>query len=315
MYDTVNFWINRVDIGKSISIIPNYLNNTIESTNRHTGEVWYSGKMENLKVSATIAGISIRGSLAKFFFPDNTYTLNRHQVREAIEMLSDRLHLPITEAKATRIDVSTNFIMSHETSCYFDVLGLCPYYDRIPAGDGTLYYNTKGKVQTRSMVFYDKATEVGDRSAVIPDVYAGENLLRYEMRWNARLPQQLNEPEITGKTLYAPQFYHKIVKSWGDNYFTIEKKKQLKAKAMENIKTVSDATDYICAIALSQLPPDEVQNILRDLKANEVFKDPKYYTRLKKKLSDITSKAEISEADELARELDNEVRQVLAYMR
>lgn len=315
MYDTVNFWINRADIGKSIPIIPNYLSDAIESTNCHTGEVWQYGKMENLKVSTSMAGVSIKGSLAKFFFPDNTYTLNRHQVREAIEMLSDRLHLPIKEAKATRIDISTNFIMSHETSYYFEVLGSCPYYNRIPAGGTTLYYHRKGKDQARSMVFYDKAVEVGDRSADIPDVYAGENLLRYEMRWNTRLPQQLNEPEITGKTLYEPLFYHKLVKAWADNYFKIEKKKQVKMEAMESIKTVSDAAEYIFAIALNRLPADEVQGFLRDLKTNKVFKDPKNYTRLKKKLSGIASKADISEAGELVKELDNEVRQVLAYMR
>lgn len=315
MYDTVNFWINRADTGKSISTIPCYLGDVIESTNCYTGEVWQSGRVENMKVSTSIAGVSIKGSLAKFFFPDNTYTLNRHQVREAIEKLSDRLHLPLMEAKATRIDVSANFIMSHEVGRYFDVLRDCPYYHRIQASDNTLYYNRKGKEQARGMVFYDKATEVGDRYADIPDVYAGENLLRYEMRWNGRLPQQLNEPEIIGKTLYDPFFYRKIVKEWGDNYFKIEKKKQVKAESMESIKTVSDAKEYIFAITLNRLPADELQGILRDLKANKVFDDPKYYTRLKKKLSDIASKAEILESGELVKELDGEVKQVLSYIR
>ncbi|WP_455640028.1 phage/plasmid replication domain-containing protein [Parabacteroides sp.] len=315
MYDTVNFWLNRGDIKGDISAIPQCLNNAIEGTNCDTGETWTTGKIGDLKVSVSMAGVSIKGSLAKFLLPDNTYTLTRHQVREAIEKLSDSLYLPVNCAKVTRIDISTNFIMSNEATRYFDLLGLCTYYNRNQATDNTLYYHNKGKEHLRTMAFYDKAREVSDRYGSIPDVYKDTNLLRYEMRWNTRLPQQLNEPEITGSLLYDPRFYHKLIKSWADNYFKIEKKKQLKTEAMNSIKTVTDAAEYIYAIALSKLPSDEVQNVLRTLKANGVFKDPKNYTRLKKKLSDIVSKTEISEADELAKELDNEIKQTLSYMR
>ncbi len=315
MYDTINFWINRNDIKGDISAVPQRLNNAIEGTNCDTGETWTTGKIDDLKVSVSMAGVSIKGSIAKFLLPDNTYTLTRHQVREAIEKLSDSLYLPVNCAKVTRIDISTNFIMSNEATRYFDVLGLCTYYNRNQATDNTLYYHNKGKEHLRTMAFYDKAREVSDRYGSIPDVYKDTNLLRYEMRWNTRLPQQLNEPEIIGSLLYDPCFYHKLVKAWADNYFKIEKKKQLKTKAMNNIETVTDGVEYICALALNKLSPDEVQSIIKDLKANGVFNDPKYYTRLKKKISDISNKAEISEADGLVKELNQEVKQVLAYMR
>ena len=315
MYDTVNFWLNRGDIGTDIPNIQQYLSGATESTICDTGEMWVMGNIDNLKVSMSMAGISIKGSLAKYLLPDNTYTLTRDQVREAIERLSDSLHLPVTQAKVTRIDISTNFIMNNEVTRYFDVLGLCTYYNRSQVADSTLYYHSKGKNQARTMAFYDKAREVSNRLGTIPDVYAGTNLLRYEMRWNTRLPQQLNEPEITGSLLYDPRFYHKLVKSWADNYFKIEKKKQLKTEAMNNIETVTDGVEYICALALNRLSLDEVQSILRMLKANNVYKDPKYYTRLKNKLSDIANKADISETSDLVEELNNEMRQVLAYMR
>ena len=84
---------------------------------------------------------------------------------------------------------------------------------------------------------------------------------------------------------------------------------------MDKIKTVSDATDYICAIALQKLPPEEVQNIMEDMKQKNIFEDRKYYTRLKTKIKGITNKADITNLDNLVKELDSEVRNILAYKR
>jgi hypothetical protein len=236
-------------------------------------------------------------------------------VREAIEKLSDTLNIDFSEAKITRLDVSTNFIMQNQAQRYYEVLGLCRHFNRIQATPGTLYYHSKGKDQKRALIFYNKAREVSGRNGVIPDVFQGENLLRYESRWNTRLPQQLKENEVTGKTLYDRRFYSKIVDLWGDNYFKIGKQRNVNINAMDKIKTVSDATDFICAVALQKLPPDEIQNILEDMKRQNVFSDRNNYTRLKNKLKDISAKTQITEASNLAQELDTEVRNVLAYKR
>lgn len=315
MYDTLNFWLNRVEAGTDFQASTLYLTDAKETKNKNTGEIWTIGNFDNLKVVVSMAGVSIKGSLAKFFFPDNSYTLNRHQTKEAITKLSDLLHLDLLNASITRIDVSTNFILEHEANNYYGVLGLCRYFNRIQQTNNTLYYLSKGKEQKRAMVFYDKAREIANRSGVLPDVYAGANLLRYESRWNTRLPQQLKEPEIKGKTLFNPNFYNKIVSLWGDNYFSINKKRNLNFEAMEKIETVSDAMNFIYAIALQRLTPDEMQNILEDMKQRKVFDDRKYYTRLKEKLKKVTNKVEVTDVDFLTKELDNEVKNILAYKR
>jgi hypothetical protein len=315
MYDTVNFWLNRVEAGSGFENSVMHLTNAKETVNKDTGEIWTVGSLNNLKVTVSMAGVSIKGSLAKFYLPDNTYTLNRNQTKEAVCKLSDCLHLNLLQANITRLDVSTNFIMQREINRYFDVLGLCTYFNRVQATNNTLYYHNVGKEQKKAMIFYDKTMEVQQRGGTIPDVYQGANLLRYESRWNTRLPQQFKEPEIKGNTLYNRKFYNKVVSFWGDNYFKIDKKRTVKIEVMENIRTVSDAADLICAVALQRLPPDEVQNILEDMKHRNVFEDRKYYTRLKEKLKGIMSKTDITEADELVKELDGEIRQVLAYKR
>jgi hypothetical protein len=205
--------------------------------------------------------------------------------------------------------------MKYEAGRYFDVLGMRTHFNRLQATKHTLYYHSKGEGRTKAMIFYDKARETASRNCDMPDVYKGANLLRYESRWNTRLPQQLNEPEIKGNTLHDRRFYSKMVSLWADNYFRIDKKRTIKLNAMENIKTTSDAMRYVCAIGLQRLAPDELQAIMEELKRCKVFSDPKYYTRLKKMLKDITGKTTISETNELVKELDGEVRQILAYKR
>lgn len=314
MYDTINFWLDRAE-ASNIDEVANRLQDARDNINRTTGEVWTCGNLENLRATVSSAGVSIKGSLAKFYFPNNTYTLNRHQVKEAIEMLSDSLSLPMSKARITRIDVSTNFIMTRPTPQYFEMLGSCRYYNRVRATGNTLYYHLKGMDCKRSMCFYDKAREMKKNKESLPNVYAGVNLLRYESRWCTRLPQQLKEPQVIGESLYNSAFYRKTIKHWADNYFSIQKKRRLKNEAMNNVTTVKDAVNYISAFAIGRLPPGELQQILEDLKANKVFTDKKYYSRLNRHLKKITTNDKVLETEDLVRELDGEIKNVLAYMR
>ena len=314
MYDSVNFWLDR-NQEVIFDMVADRLQNARDSIDRNTGEIWTRGNLENLTATISMAGVSIKGSLAKYYFPNNAYTLNRHQVKEAVEKLSDDLSLPMHKARITRVDVSTNFIMMHPTHRYFGMLGMCRYYNRVQATSNTLYYHMKGLDCKRSMCFYDKARESQANKVVLPGVFEESNLLRYESRWNGRLPQQFKEPQVIGETLSDRRFYNKALHGWADNYFNIQKKKKLKFDAMQNIKSVGDALDYICAFAIDRLPPDEVQDILEELKANKVFKDAKYYTRLRQKLKQLSTNSNIMEADELVKELDGEINNVLAYMR
>lgn len=313
MYDTIHFWLARNDADADIEAVANKLEQSKDMANRDTGEVVSFGKLDNLKVAVSMSGVSIKGSLAKFYLPDNTYTLNRQQAKEAIEKLSDSLSLSVDRARITRIDISTNFVMRHPAKLYFDMLGDCRYYNRQQATPHTLYYHLKGIDCKRSMCFYDKAREVKAHNGIIPDIFVGENLLRYESRWCTRLAQQFKEPEITGATLYNRSFYIKALKMWGTNYFSIQKKKQLRNDAMNDIRTVKDATNFICAYALGRLKPDEVLHILEELKANKVFKHPEYYTQLKRKINSLCSNTKGMENSDLIKELDSEIKNILVH--
>lgn len=311
MYDTVNFWLNRCDAQVDVEEVANRLERAKYETDRETGETLVKGKLSDLRVTASTAGVSIKGSLAKFYFPYNTYTLDRRATQEAVEKLSDTLSLPMGKARVTRIDVSTNFVMRLPVKLYFEMLGDCRYYSRQQATNNTLYYHLRGMDCKRSMCFYDKARETKANGGEMPDVFVDENLLRYECRWKGRLPEQFKQAEITGASLYDRNLYLKTVKMWGDYYFSIKKKNQLKSDAMAEIKTVKDGMDYICAVAFEKLGTDEINRLFEELKANKVYGDPKYYTRLKQRVNALSCNAKVTETSDLIRELDSEVKNVL----
>lgn len=83
---------------------------------------------------------------------------------------------------------------------------------------------------------------------------------------------------------------------------------------MSEIKTVSDAFDVFVARLINQSDQTQIAAFLEELKEAKTFVDRKNYTRLKKKIQDIATKAEISVSDELIKELDNEIKNVGAYV-
>lgn len=83
---------------------------------------------------------------------------------------------------------------------------------------------------------------------------------------------------------------------------------------MSNIKTVSDAYDVLVALLISQSDQRQITAFLEDMKEGKVFKDRKNYTRLKKKIQEVANKASVTTSDELIRELDDEIKNVGAYV-
>lgn len=311
MYDTVNMWADRGIAGRDFGAAALDLSGAKETADTDTGETWICGNLNNLKISIGTTGVSVKGSIAKYHHGDNTITLTRRGTMEAVCHLSDALHLDMKQARITRIDVAANMIMQHPPARYYEVLGGCRYFDRVETSATTLTYRNRNKDTRRTLLFYDKIREVEARGGIIPDVFHGSNLLRYESRWDRRLPRQLREPEITASTLYDTRFFCKIIDLWADAYTKIDKKMSQKMDAMSEIKTVGDMVNHICAVALQKLPPDEVQNILNDAKQRGVFDDRNDYYRAARKLRGISEKAVISETADLVQELDRSIRQAV----
>lgn len=310
MYDKLKIWAARTratpDIGK-------FLDNAKDQIDHATGEIRTFGSLDGLKVSVFTGGISIIGSLSKYLYSNNIYPLDRHSIAEAVEKLSDSLHLDISDAKITGLEFGSQFVMRHKPEDYLRKLGEMPRLQRYHFEVGTLYYKPRGKQQPKVFVFYDKKADAVAKGMTLPDGFSDANLLKYEMRFNQRLPQQLGVPEVTALTLSDKEFYRQMVRRYQDCYFSISKQNQVKTNIMNEIKTVSDAYDVLVARLINQSDQTLITAYLEELKEAKTFEDRKSYTRLKKKIQDVAAKAELG-SDELVKELDNEIKNVGAYV-
>ncbi|KAA6317114.1 hypothetical protein EZS27_032677 [termite gut metagenome] len=314
MYDKLRMWNDRVMVGNNYPAIVNYLDTAKTQIDQRTGEIKTFGSLHGLNVAIHESGLSITGSLPKFLYPDNIFPLNRKSTKEAFEKLSDCLHFPTDKAKIISLEFGTHFLMSKPVSAYLDMLKETSHLKRCRYEADTLYYRSNGRQKLKTIYFYDKVKEAEKRGVNIPECYVNSNLLRYEMRYKGHLPQQLKEPEITGKTLSDEAFYRKMVKLYSDAYFAIDKVKTVKTNSMNKINTVSDAFEVLVARLINQSDQDQITAFMDELKQNQVFDDPKYYTRLKKKLSDIAGKADVTETNSLIKELDNEIKNISVYV-
>jgi len=286
--------------------IAQYLTNVTEHNSTDKGSS-VTGKARDYSVFINDAGISLKGSLPKFLLTNNIQTLSRAEASQAIEKLSNTLHLPIKKSKVTRIDVSTVLLVDQPPCNYYPFLGNKPHFERLQATKDTLYYNTN----KRQLAFYDKVAEAKAKKIKIPETFIGKNLLRFEARYKNRLPTQFNMPIITGETLTNERFYNGIVKRWGDEYFSINKLKSISIMDTSTIKTPNDAKEVLFSFLLQNAGVGSIDRYLADLKAKKTFKDPKYYTRIKNLLHKYINAKTKSENSDLINKLDKAVNEVL----
>lgn len=309
MLDTVNFWIDRSDTtkGNPFGVLP-YLSDVTEQRSEKLGYS-ASGKLGDYTVNCFEGGISLKGSLAKYYLPSNVFTLTRQTAAEAIEKMSDELHLDIKAAKVTRIDVSTVIPTKRPPTDYYNGLGNKPRFTRLQATKTTLYYNQR----LMQLVFYDKTQEAAAKGALMPDTLSGCNLLRYELRFAHKPQRLLRVAEISGATLTQQAFYYSIIQKWKNEFDTIKKINTINTMT-DNIKTPRDAKEALFAILLQQNGQSNIDDFVNDLKAKNAFSDPKYYSRLKSDLYKILQ-APTEARSEMMSELEKAVADVAQYAR
>lgn len=219
MYDTIFFRLTQAEVQgvDFLAETPCYLQDVAEHT--FNDGLVLTGNVGNLKVSLNRFQVKVKdGSLCKYYLGDNFKAMGRKDTKMAVEKLSDELHLPMSLAAVTRIDVAQNFCTKHPPEVYFNHLGLLKYATRLQEPNGVYYSQTGGR-----LAFYDKNREQKTKREPIPELYEGRNVLRYEQRYTQRLARQFCLPEITGSLLYDEDFYIKILSKWRDIYRDIQK--------------------------------------------------------------------------------------------
>ncbi len=220
MYDTVNFIIFKDDYPYTnfLGTIPQYLTSVTSEGQSNQGR-FVTGFLGTYRISINRYRISIKdSSLAKFINHDNQQGMTLKQTRNALEMISDSLHISIDNAKVTRIDIGRNIITKHSPETYLQFLGELKGFRRLEAGDGLYYKNTQ-----KELAFYNKIKEQKHKRIAIQKPFINRNLLRYELRLKNHLERQLNQPRVIGKLLYDEDVYIKLCKLWKAHYLSITK--------------------------------------------------------------------------------------------
>lgn len=313
MYDKVKLWIDRAMVGRDCSTIADYLDDANYMENRDTGERKIYGSFHGLKVTAFPHGVSVVGSLTKLLHDgSNIYTLNRHDTEKAICLISDGLHIPMDEAKVTGLEVGANLFLRHAVPRYIDRLGIMPYKKRIQIEPSAISYRGAGKQRICECVFYDKIADARAKQMNIPTGFEQANLLRYENKYTKRVSEQMGQA-VTASTLYDAAFFRKVAFRWRDGYFSI-KKNQINKTDMSNIKTPTDAFNALVARLISQSGGRVVEDYMKELEDNEVFKTREEYRRAREKFKKAIAWDSGSVSDELITELDDEVRNAVANL-
>ncbi|MBK8501196.1 MAG: hypothetical protein IPL46_02755 [Saprospiraceae bacterium] len=310
MYDTIHLWLS-VDQARGVDI--NNVSKRLSGFTEHhkeDGSVCISVTLGNtFKVNISERGVSLRGSLAKYYLYDNLHTLTRSDSARAIEKMSDDLCLPVDRAKVTRIDFAHNFLMRYEPEVYYPYLGDCQYYQRFSQPRSVYWSNGN-----RTKLVYDKVEEAKKKGVALPDVWRDQNVLRYELRFIRRLSNDLQQPYITASTLTDEKFYMVLVRRWIAEYEAIHKLNKINL----NLKNMNSPKDFFRLMAFTkivEIGQNTAMELVEEMRAKGAFEKPEYYSRLKREIRDICKSPELTEPSDLITELDKKISNVGRHFR
>lgn len=309
MYDTVKFWLPAQDIGELdyLKRMPALLDNLTQSTK--IDSKYFTGKVKNLNLYVSLSGISIQGSLCKYYLNDNIKSLTRQDTERAIEMLSDTLSLPIGEAKVSRIDLAQSFSVDYLPKLYYPFFGDSTRYIKLTQPDSIRYENS-----LRKKVFYNKVAEVKKKGGSIPEIWQGKNILRYELRFTSRLPQQFNVSKVQAKNLFDELFYIDLIDRWHKEYETINKLKKINLN-FNKMNKPKDFFNQMALLMINKIGQDEALKLVDQLKANNCFEHKEYYSRVKADIKRLCKTYQPEQSNDLITELNSKVKQVKEYYR
>jgi hypothetical protein len=303
MYDTLNLWHR----GACFEIAPLLTN---VSEHKRDESYYITGMLGNLNLLLSENGVSIKGSLAKWYLNDNMQTLTRQDTQRGIENLSDVLNIDINKTKVKRLDLGMAFITKYPTSVYFPYLGGSQYYTRNEKNT-SLYYENGNKTK----LFYDKIAEVKFRGLTVPKILEHQDFLRYEVRFMRRLDKQFNMAEVKALNLYNEDFYINVVDMWVKEFKSINK---LKVIAMKQDRQYlpKDILDQLILIGISHIGgQSQAMEMIDEMRKKGQLKRVEYSSRTKAMIKELCQLDSLTEDSELTLELESKITSVQKYYR
>lgn len=279
------------------------LTNTFYSNGRY-GET-YSGMLRNVTVMMNERWVKVHLSIPKYFKGNNQITLTLEEIKKAIEQLSEELKLPLINAIVTRLDYSGNIICTSSVDQFLRICGQLRGYRRLEQSSGLYYAQSE-----RYIAFYDKVKEVGGKNKLI-EPFKNKNVIRYELRWKSQrvLAKDLNLTVVTVKDLYDN--YDVLIQKWVSTFFMIVKEHDSITFNSEAFKCAGSFDKQILIQGVKSIGGLPV--ILNAIKVANDRGDFGYgnkSTNLKRKYTDLMTHPELTEKNNVAKEIEDKVKAV-----
>ena len=299
MYDSFKSWTEKELFADSgyLNRVPSILTN-ISETHRENSFYSISGNLDNLRVSVNPLGVSISGSLNKFYHKDNFQKLTRQQTELSMEKLSDILQIDFGQSSIQKLDIAHNFIMNETPESYYNFLGDCSHYIRM-VQPNSIYYSNKLKTK----LFYNKALEGTAKKMELPAIWQNKNVLRYEFRLLKRIASQMNMTAIQARDLHSESFYIAVIDKMINEYNQIKKNKLLTPKT-ENM-TCKNAKEFLLSALVEMYGINQTSEIVQSWTNN--FSTKKEAQRFKRELNNLKG---MTEPSPLISELDKKIMRI-----
>jgi hypothetical protein len=299
-YDTISIYYrfdSEEEYQNYLSWIKTRLERSAFKKINDTNALILIGWLKNIRVTVSRSGVTITGSLCKFFNGNNYYSMSRNQTMLCILSLQVALGLSLQNAIVRRIDFGCCLIMNAQPENYFTGLGMCGKYKSWQR-EHSLYYETGYK----SLIFYNKNSEMmSDRYPLLPDeLYS--NTLRYEIRLKRQINYQLNREQVLVQHLYDISFYNEMIMRWAKEYELIHKNQTL--QPLKNQLTAKDGIEYTLASLMILQGTNNVTRLISVVK--DKFTQGSY-ARYQKKLKSLKF---LSKESELITELNEKILQI-----
>lgn len=184
------------------------------------------GNYKNFQVTINRDTVCVNGSLPKFVFGHNLFTLSHTQIKQAIKLLSMELGLPLVKGEIARIDIAETIAVDNSIIRYLISMLDTPKYERYRTerrSDSVRY--EKGNVD---LVFYNKTYEALKFTDAHKH-FGSKNVIRIELRIksNVRRTVMNHISQLYVLHLFSHSFMRRLATFWLNNYNSIIKRRQL----------------------------------------------------------------------------------------
>ena len=263
-----------------------------------------AGCYKNLRLRDVAAGLIIDGSLPKFYLGNNAESLSRGEIRYALEKIEDECHILLKGGLVWVLEFGRTIPVDNPASCYLSSWCELPRFQKVVYGSSeTVLFQQ----QCKSYTGYDKVCEMKGRKEVFP--LNSSFGVKLEFKIKKGVAKFFNKA-IAPFDLADQVVYRRLVKKWGDLYFSILKKRTAYLNFNDSVITSKRLLERFAAVGLSEYGPDRaLEGIDIEFQKGKIDKCTR--SRLRKTVRDFSRNDCLYYSDDYITELNQKVAEAI----